>query len=206
MVTGQRERLFFLDAENYPYFPFLVCLSVWETARGCFPRFLFFALSRPLSQNGMERERPNLQKWAVLGLLLFFSFLVVCPKKHEYFLPQPRLETASSCFPRGPHDENQTEIHTFHLFKCVNVFDTFPRKRDRIENKFHSCFCFLAFCMGDIECVLVEKEKFRETLLSLRRTCSSSVCICVSLSHPPDPSRRKRIAYGFFAKIYIPFK
>ncbi len=55
--------------------------------------------------------------------------------------------------------------------------------------------------MGDIECVIAKKEKFGETLLSLRRTCSS-VCISVSLSLNPRRQVAERESPTLFLTKY----
>ena len=163
MVTGQRERLFLYPA-NYPYFPFL-CLSicVGNRARMFSPLFPFFPLSRPLSQNGWDGERGPICKSGRWASSFSFPSWSSAPQNTNIFLPQTRLGDCLFLFPKRTHDENQTEIHTFHLFKCVKVFDTFLLEKGTVCRKQVSLvFCSLAllcrFCMGDIECVIVKKE------------------------------------------------
>ena len=137
MILGLRfghrteRKTFFLDPENFPYFPFL-CLSVCGKPReDVFPAFSFFPLRGRLVRMGGRGERGPICKsgrcWVSSSSFSFLSWLSA-PQNTNIFLPQPRIGDCLFLFPKRTHDENQTEMHTFHLFKCAKVFDTFLRK------------------------------------------------------------------------------
>ncbi len=180
---------------------FLYCVSlcVWETARGCFSALsLFFPFfrGRLVRMGGRRGRRTNLQKWA--SSFSFPSWLSA-PQNTNIFFAPTKTETASSCFPRGPMTKTKPKYILFIGATNTWKFLT-PSSADRIENKFHTCFTFWPcvesplLLYGRHWMCPSGKEKFRETLLSLRRTCSP-VCICFSLSHPlcPKSSKENRL-------------